>query len=221
MAPGLGRCARRSSGRGRRGAFSTPQGVRRGWSLGSAAMHDGRPGTAGVALSRRHGGCAGGGGSVRCGLAGRGRRGVSSAPRGVRWGAGGGGPVRWWRAAPRARHRLAVIGVARRAAPDERLGRRARAPAQGRGAAQATGRPAEEGPAPTAATPTAAPGTPAGGGRREARPNGAPGATPAARRAWRARGRSREETLTSVTGECPPSTALVTVTSESTGEGGC
>eukprot|EP00959_Pyramimonas_sp_CCMP1952_P366037 7666320-Pyramimonas_sp.AAC.1 len=43
-----------SSRHSRRGIFSTPHGVRRGWSLSSAAMHDGRPGTAGVALSRHH-----------------------------------------------------------------------------------------------------------------------------------------------------------------------
>eukprot|EP00959_Pyramimonas_sp_CCMP1952_P135132 2827639-Pyramimonas_sp.AAC.1 len=48
------------SGRSRRGAFSTPCGVRTGWSLTAVAIRDGRPGHS--------------------------RRGVFSAPQGVRTG---------------------------------------------------------------------------------------------------------------------------------------
>eukprot|EP00959_Pyramimonas_sp_CCMP1952_P235480 4920903-Pyramimonas_sp.AAC.1 len=53
-----------------------------------AAMHDGRPGIAGVARPRHQRGCAGGGGPMRFGPAMRGRRGTSSTPEGVRWGLG-------------------------------------------------------------------------------------------------------------------------------------
>eukprot|EP00959_Pyramimonas_sp_CCMP1952_P390770 8188983-Pyramimonas_sp.AAC.1 len=65
----------------KRGAFSTPDGLRRGWSLTAAAVRRGcgrypfrpRKALAGVALSLRHRGCAGGAVAVRSGLARRGR----------------------------------------------------------------------------------------------------------------------------------------------------
>ena len=45
-------------------------------------------GIAGVALSRHHKGCTGGGPPIRYGLATCGRRGTFSTPQGVRWGCG-------------------------------------------------------------------------------------------------------------------------------------
>eukprot|EP00959_Pyramimonas_sp_CCMP1952_P430869 9023721-Pyramimonas_sp.AAC.1 len=44
---GGGLSPRPLSSHSRRGTFSTPQGLCRGWFLTASAMHDGRPGTAG------------------------------------------------------------------------------------------------------------------------------------------------------------------------------
>ena len=77
-----------SAENGRYGIFSTPEGVRRGWSLSAAAIRDGRPGHSRRGIFSTPQGVRRGwslsAAAIRDGRPGRSRRGIFSTPEGVR-----------------------------------------------------------------------------------------------------------------------------------------